>query len=48
MRLIGQDSSYRWIMAGKRVVDLHNSGVSNVDEHIRFVCHVMLDTDDSE
>ena len=37
MQMRGQDESYSWIMAGRRVVQMYNSGTVNEDEHIRFV-----------
>ena len=42
MRTNGQDDAYRWIVAGQRVVDLHNEGI-NDGHQIRFVSFVELD-----
>ena len=40
MQIRGQDESYSWIMDGRRVVQMYNSGTVNEDEHIRFVLMV--------
>ena len=37
MQIRGQDESYSWIMAGRRVVQMYNSGTVDEDEHICFV-----------
>ena len=39
LRSRGQDSSYHWIMAGRGIVNLYNSGTDDENQHIRFVTH---------
>ena len=42
IRANGQDDAYRWIMAGQRVVNLHNKG-TNDGHQICCVSFVKLD-----
>ena len=46
LRSRGQDSSYHWIMADRRIVNLYNSGTDNENQHIGFVTHVTADNVD--
>ena len=43
MQIRGQDESYLWIMAGRRVVQMYNSGTVDEDEHICCVPMVTAD-----